>query len=550
MHDGSTKKYKIEDLPGFFNGISEKTSEVFSDRVIKISTICSKNIDNKKQEFSFNLKLLKEDQHDAVISKNEKDQHDAVRIKIRSLIEFFKMCLGERKSFIYSISVSKKDKGLIKKYEDFIKEYEALIKKYEELIKKYKVSEEDKKLIKKYKISEEDKKLTEKYIELIKKYKISEEDKELIEKYIKHDITICQFIKCIPVAAISRVITIKLQANVRYINPDNLDEIVLFLDKKLHSAAETHYSQSQAQQNTTNNEHIVPTNNSSDGTLTETVAPLLPHTNHFIQPTIAPANEEALTYTQFNASILHKIRDTALVILGLKGAKAEEHTINMYIMQAENDARICLLDVGCVDLQEGTLDKIFTDTVREYVTQYENVVKKEAKKHAKDLVERVFTDIFDSVFDIVYLQDKIKEPNEKKLELLKKLGATDTAPGDEKYFQTAVSNKYKELHNLMWPTQPEPDHSLKSPLRNIFSSKDTYFYLFAITTSTSALCLLHFTALGKSVMSEESTGLILNTALLILIAMCIISLAYVAYSEYTVESVEQVGTSNSKKLDV
>lgn len=45
-------------------------------------------------------------------------------------------------------------------------------------------------------------------------------------------------------------------------------------------------------------------------------------------------------------------------------------------------------------------------------------------------------------------------------------------------------------------------------------------------------------------MSEESTGLVLNIALLILIAMCIIGLAYVAYSEYTVESVEQIDRSN------
>lgn len=167
--------------------------------------------------------------------------------------------------------VLEEDKELSENYIEFIKEYKELIKKYTEFIREYK--------------------------ELIAKYKIPKEDKELIEKYIKHDITIYQFINCIPVAAISRGITIKLQADVIYINPDNLDEMVLFLDKKLHSATETHYSQSQAQQNTTNNEQIVPTNNSYNGTLTETVAPLSPHTNHFIQPTIATANKGTLTDT-------------------------------------------------------------------------------------------------------------------------------------------------------------------------------------------------------------------------------------------------------------
>ncbi|HCE59745.1 MAG TPA: hypothetical protein DEQ74_02870 [Wolbachia sp.] len=490
MPSSNKKEYKIKDLPAFFDGISEKISEVFSDEAIKISTICSKNIGNEKQEFSFKLVLLNE------------GQHGAVRTKIRSLVKFFKICLKE-----------------------LTKEYKELIEEYEKLTEKYKISQKDRELIKEYKVLKRDKKLIEKYTEFIekhkesikryiefmkeykkltKKYNISKKDKELIEKYIKHDITIYQFngppsesIKRIPVAAISRGITIKLQVDVNDMNLDNLNKMVSFLDEKLHSATETHST--------------------------------------------TPVNEGALTDTQVNASTVQRNVDA---ILDSKANKKKLTEAELHIMQAENDARIALISID-FDPQEETLDAIFIEIVRGYTTQYEKWVKEQAEEQTKEPIEEVFNSIFDSVFDIVYLQDKtldkIKEPNEKKLELLKKLGATDEAPGDEKYFQTAVYNKYEKLHN---PTQPESDRPFKSPLRNIFSSKDTYFYLFATTISTSALCLLHFTALGKSVMSEESTGLILNTALLILIAMCIIGLAYVAYSEYTVESVEQVGTSN------
>lgn len=357
---------------------------------------------------------------------------------------------------------------------------------------------------------------------------VSQEDKELKEKYTGNKTTLYKYIKCIPIAAISRGITIKLYADVGNIDLDKLDKLKSSLDEKLLLATE--------------NKQIVPTDNSINGTLTETVAPSS-------QQTITPATEEVQTYTEASQTNAINVQQSVDAKANRQELEAKATRImEGYIMQAESAAMVDFLGINLISPQKETLDKIFIAIVRKYTTQYEKWVKGQVEEQAKERVEKVFNSIFDSVFDIGYLQDKtldkIKEQNEKKLELLEKLRADNNAPENEEYFQTAVYNKWKELRNLIYPVQPEPDRSLKSPLRNILSSKDTYFYLFAITTSTSALCLLHFTALGKSVMSEESTGLILNTALLILIAMCIIGLAYVAYSEYTVESVEQIDTSN------
>lgn len=457
MHDNSTKKYKIEDLPTFFDGISAEISKAFSDKEIEISTICSQLISDKseeEQEFSFKLKLLEEDQRAAVQSKDEKDQRAAVRKKTGSVIEFFKICLKDKKKIRSELGVS-------------------------------------------------------------------QEDKELKEKYTGNKTTLYKYIKCIPIAAISRGITIKLYADVGNIDLDKLDKLKSSLDEKLLLATE--------------NKQTVPTNNSINGTLTKIVAPSS-------QPTITPATEEVQTYTANVQQSVDAILDSEANRQELE-AKATR-IMEGYIMQAESAAMVDFLGIKLISPQKETLDKIFIAIVRKYTTQYEKWVKGQVEEQAKERVEKVFNSIFDSVFDIGYLQDKTLDKNEKKLELLEKLRADNKSPENEEYFQTAVYNKWKELRNLIRPVQPEPDRSLKSPLRNILSSKDTYFYLFAITTSTSALCLLHFTALGKSVMSEESTGLILNTALLILIAMCIIGLAYVAYSEYTVESVEQIDISN------
>ncbi|MFL3876251.1 hypothetical protein wTkk_000160 [Wolbachia endosymbiont of Trichogramma kaykai] len=81
----------------------------------------------------------------------------------------------------------------------------------------------------------------------------------------------------------------------------------------------------------------------------------------------------------------------------------------------------------------------------------------------------------------------------------------------------------------------------------MFSSKETYFCLFLVAASISALCLWHL-PLGKvSILNElvptekrGSISLTLNIGLPILITLCVLNLAYFLYSEYYVESIEQI----------
>ncbi len=100
-------------------------------------------------------------------------------------------------------------------------------------------------------------------------------------------------------------------------------------------------------------------------------------------------------------------------------------------------------------------------------------------------------------------------------------------------------------------TLPPTNITLKSSLKTVFSSKKAYFCLFIIVASASTLCLWHF-PLGKVSMlkglvppeKRESIGLALNIGLPILTALCVLSLAYFIYSEYSIESIEQVSEND------
>ncbi len=196
-----------------------------------------------------------------------------------------------------------------------------------------------------------------------------------------------------------------------------------------------------------------------------------------------------------------------------------------------------------------------------------------------------FHNIFNSIFNIVYFQDKqlheVLEPDEisEVLEVLKRPQPPNNSLLGKEYLQKQVYRKKVQLLKLVSgiPIQPSPqprnisheilpskavDHlpktneaktplptniRLKSPLKTVFSSKETYFCLFLVAASISALCLLHL-PLGKvSILKElvpaekrESIGLTLNIGLPILITLCVLNLAYFMYSEYSVESIEQI----------
>jgi hypothetical protein len=102
MHTSDTKtnkEYKIEDLPKFFKDKSRNIRKKFSDRAIEISTIRSKSIESKTQEFSFELKLKQK------INSNHQELHTNTFHKIKGLIDFFKLSLQKNKTFQYAVKI-------------------------------------------------------------------------------------------------------------------------------------------------------------------------------------------------------------------------------------------------------------------------------------------------------------------------------------------------------------------------------------------------------------------------------------------------------------
>nr|WP_259348597.1 hypothetical protein [Wolbachia pipientis] len=199
-----------------------------------------------------------------------------------------------------------------------------------------------------------------------------------------------------------------------------------------------------------------------------------------------------------------------------------------------------------------------------------------------------FCHIFSSVFNIVYFQDKqlhaILEPGEisEVLQILERPQPLSNSLLGKEYLQKQVYRKKEQLVSGVYIQQPPTQHkntphkstnplpikdpspatneaktlpptniALKSPLKTVFSSKKAYFCLFIIVASASTLCLWHFPS-GKVSMlkglvppeKRESIGLALNIGLPILTALCVLSLAYFIYSEYSIESIEQASEND------
>ncbi len=115
MHSSNIKtqrKYEMEDLPKFFKERSKNISKAFSNEVLEISTIRSKNITSDTQEFSFKLKLLTEVNPNTILPQ------------IKHLIDFFKICLSQEKNFTANIKVPKESEesynSCCKTVEEFI----------------------------------------------------------------------------------------------------------------------------------------------------------------------------------------------------------------------------------------------------------------------------------------------------------------------------------------------------------------------------------------------------------------------------------------------
>lgn len=107
MHNSNTEtknKYKIEDLPKLFKERSKNISKAFSSEIIKISTIRSRSIESNIQEFSFEL------------TATDKDTFNTRPFQIKSLIDFFKICLLQEKNFTVNIKVPKESSELYNNY--------------------------------------------------------------------------------------------------------------------------------------------------------------------------------------------------------------------------------------------------------------------------------------------------------------------------------------------------------------------------------------------------------------------------------------------------
>ncbi|GFR28519.1 riboflavin synthase [Trichonephila clavata] len=118
MHNSDIEtdnKYKIEDLPKSFKERSKNISKAFSSKIIKISTIRSRSIESNIQEFSFEL------------TATGKDTFNTRPFQIKSLIDFFKICLSREKNFTVNIKVPKESEKLYNNYHKANKTVEEFI---------------------------------------------------------------------------------------------------------------------------------------------------------------------------------------------------------------------------------------------------------------------------------------------------------------------------------------------------------------------------------------------------------------------------------------
>ncbi|QEK89696.1 hypothetical protein [Wolbachia endosymbiont of Chrysomya megacephala] len=556
------KKYEIEGLPKFFKDRSKEISKAFSNEVLEISTIRSKNITSDTQEFSFKLKLLTEVNPNTILPQ------------IKHLIDFFETSLSQEKNFTANIKVAKESEELYNNYhkanktvEEFInnapiqilmqgititlqtnvkninlnslQQIEAFLNEQLKHAEKAKSEEQSQDTLQ----IEETENKNENVIE-----KRNTQDKQIVQGSFGYNIASNR--KQITRAP---VIVATMHENISWFRS-------LFQPFNFFNTAQFFFPQLP--------KFSIQSNNMPPGVIPaldqEEKEPVSATriTEGSIGNLVPQETERDIGQTRSHTDYLKTNRKKKSKKQAQELSEEEKQSI---VKQAQNDARVAMID-NFAEHKGKKLDEIFVEVISEYKNQDSDA----------------FYNIFNSVFNIIYFQDKqlheILEPNEisEVLKVLKRPQPPNNSLLGKEYLQKQVYRKKVQLLKLV-SGQPSPqpknvsheilpskavDHlpktneaktrlptniRLKSPLKAMFSSKETYFCLFLVAASISALCLWHL-PLGKvSILKElvpaekrESIGLTLNIGLPILITLCVLNLAYFIYSEYSVESIEQI----------
>ncbi|BET29843.1 MAG: hypothetical protein ABS251_00445 [Wolbachia endosymbiont of Ephestia elutella] len=558
---GAEKKYEVEDLPKFFKDKSKEIGKVFSDEVVEISTIRSRSVTSDTQEFSFKIKLLTEVNPNTILPQ------------IKHLIDFFETSLSQEKNFTANIKVAKESEELYNNYhkanktvEEFInnapiqilmqgititlqtnvkninlnslQQIEIFLNKQLKHVEKAKSEEQSQDTLQ----IEETENKNENVIE-----KRNTQDKQIVQGSFGYNIASNR--KQITRAP---VIVAAMHENISWFRS-------LFQPFNFFNTAQFFFPQLP--------KFSIQSNNMPPGVIPaldqEEKEPVSATriTEGSIGNLVPQETERDIGQTRSHTDYFKDNRKKESEQQAKESLREEKQST---IKQVQLDARVAMID-NLAEHKGKKLDEIFVEVISEY----------------KNKDSDAFYNIFNSVFNIIYFQDKqlheILEPNEisEVLEVLKRPQPPNNSLLGKEYLQKQVYRKKEQLIKLV-SGQPSPqpknvsheilpskavDHlpktneaktrlptniGLKSPLKTVFSSKETYLCLFLVAASISALCLWHL-PLGKvSILKElvptekrKSIGLTLNIGLPILITLCVLNLAYFLYSEYSVESIEQ-----------
>ncbi|WP_264682640.1 MULTISPECIES: hypothetical protein [unclassified Wolbachia] len=535
---GAEKKYEVEDLPKFFKDKSKEIGKVFSNEVIEISTIRSRSVVSDTQEFSFKLKLLTE------VNPN------TILLQIKHLIDFFKICLSQEKNFTANIKVPKESEELHNNYhkanktvEEFIsnapiqillqgititlqtdvkninlgslQQIEIFLNKELKRVEKTKNEEQSQDTLQ----AEETENKNENVVE-----KRNKQDKQIVQGSFGYNIVSNR--KQITRAP---VIVAAMHENISWFRS-------LFQPFNFFNTAQFFFPQLP--------KFSIQSNNMPPGVIPaldqKEKEPVLDTriTEGSIGNLVPQETERDIGQIRSHTDYFKDNRKKESEKQAKESLREEKQSI---IKQAQFYARVAMTD-HLAEHKEKKLDEIFIEVMNRY----------------KNQDPEIFHNISNSVFNIIYFQDKqlheILEPNEisEALEMLKIPQPGGKSHFPKEYLHKQVYRKKEQLIELVsGQPSPQPKNvshiTLKSPLKTVFSSKETYFCLFLVAASISALCLWHL-PLGKvSILKElvptekrESIGLTLNIGLPILITLCVLNLAYFLYSEYSVESIEQI----------
>ncbi|WP_250295163.1 hypothetical protein [Wolbachia endosymbiont of Oedothorax gibbosus] len=572
MHNSdieTNNKYKIEYLPKLFKERSKNISKTLSSEIIKISTIRSRSIESNIQEFSFKL------------TATDQDTFNTRPFQIKSLIDFFKICLSREKNFIVNIKVPKESSELYNNYcktnsyktvEEFISNAPSQILlqgvtiTLQTDIKNIKLDSLEAFLNEQLKHAEKTKneERSRDTLQVEETKSKNEKEQNVIDKENAQNRQIVPFTGSFGFNVASKVnckapvVTAAIKANIpkyRIFFPlsnffNDVIRLSLLRTPKLS----------------------IQSNNIPFG-----VIPALDQEKRNMDPSSQatrmtedsignPIPQEAEQNVGQTTSHTEYFKANRKKKSKKQAQELSEEEKQSTIKQAQNDARVAMID-NQIERRGKKLDEIFIEVMSGY----------------KNQDPETFRNVFNSIFNIVYFQDKqlheILEPVEisEVLQILEKPQPLNNSLLGKEYLQKQVYRKKEQLVSSVYIQQPPTQHentphkstnplpikdpspaineaktlpstniTLKSPLKTVFSSKKAYFCLFIIVASASTLCLWHF-PLGKMSMlkelvppeKRESIGLALNIGLPILIALCILNLARFIYSEYSIESIEQ-----------